>query len=47
MENALAAETEPDGFSKDCDQETEINRKKDRRRTRRVIWRLGDSLPIL
>lgn len=47
MENVLAAETKPDGFSKDCDQETEINRKKDRLRTRRVIWRLGDFLPTL
>lgn len=45
MENALTAETKPEGFSKACVQETEIIRKKDRLRTRRSFGDLGIPLP--
>lgn len=37
MEKVLAVETKSDGFSKDCNQETEASRKRDRLRIRRVI----------
>lgn len=37
MEKVLAGETKSYVFSKDCDQETEASRKRDKLRIRRVI----------